>query len=178
MLVLRDRSPIEERSLEFDGLAIWVLVSAFAAVAAATFWLIASAAQTSGPATYLASAIVGSAMIGAWIFGYPRRAAMPAMSFVLACALAWLPLAFPMDGALLRDAAGTPPSRLYLVIGFYVGGLGLIVLAFAIFGFLMPLASAILALRRNIPGSRATVLLHAALCAGALLVLVVTRIVA
>jgi hypothetical protein len=178
MRVLHDRSLVEERSLEFDGLAIWVLVSAFAGVAAATFWLIASATQTSSLATYLTSALVALAIIAAWILGYPRRAAIPAMSFVFVCAIAWLPLLFEMDGALLRDAAGTPPSHLYLVIGFYVGGLGLVVLAFAIFGFFIPFVGAFLALRRNVPGSRTAVLLHTALCAGALLILVVTRIVA
>jgi hypothetical protein len=111
-----------------------------------------------------------------WVLGYPRRAAIPAMSFALVCAIAWLPFFFDMDGALLRDAAGVPASRLNVIAGFYIGGLGLVLLAFAVFGFLVPLAGALLALRRRLVGARSTVVLHIVLGLSAALVMALSRL--
>ena len=169
------RSILEDRSIEFDGLAIAMLALGFAGVSGFTFWILSSASQSVGVAVWIASALVGLGVISAWTFGYPRRAAIPAMSFVFVLAIALLPYVFDLNGALLREAAGAPPSRVYIAAGLYVGGLGIVVLAFLIFGFIGPLVGAILARRRREPHAASTLRLHIALGLGAVAILVGSR---
>jgi hypothetical protein len=170
------RSLLDDRTIEFDGLAIALLASAFACVGALTAWLVGSAAQTFSPPVFMAGALVGAAVTGAWIVGYPRHAAMPAMALVLLIAMIVLPVFFRMDGALLREAAGTPPGHLYVAIGLYVGGLGVAFLSFMVFGFFAPLAGAWLRLRRGERGARSTLALHCALTAMALMLTFFPRV--
>jgi hypothetical protein len=162
------RSPLDDRTIEYDGLAVVLLASAFAGVAGLTVWLVGSAAQTFAPSAFVAGAIVGAAVVGAWIVGYPRHAAMPAMALVMLIVMIVMPIFFPMDGMLLREAAGTPPGHLYIAMGLYVGGLGVAFLAFMMFGFFAPLAGAWLRLRRREKGARNTLVLHCALTTTAL----------
>ena len=162
------RSLLDDRTIEYDGLAVVLLASAFASVGALTVWLVGSAAQTFAPSIFVAGAVVGAAVVGAWIVGYPRHAAMPAMALVMLIAMMMLPIFFSMDGALLREAAGAPPGHLYIAIGLYVGGLGVAFLAFMVFGFFAPLAGAWLRVRRGEQGARNTLALHCALTGTAL----------
>jgi hypothetical protein len=130
--------------------------------------VIGSAAQTFDLTVFAASALVGAAVIAAWIAGYPRRAAIPAMALVMLIAMLAMPVFFNMDGVLLREAKGAPASRLYIIMGLYVGGLGVAFLAFLAFGFIGPLVSALLALRRGEKHARQTVMLHGVLTFSAL----------
>jgi hypothetical protein len=158
-----ERSLLDDRHIEYDDLAVVLFVCAFLGIAALTVWVIGSAAQTFEAPVFVAGALVGAAVIGAWIAGYPRRAAIPAMALVLLIAMLVMPVFFDMDGALLREAAGAPVSRIYVVMGLYVGGLGVAFLAFLVFGFFGPLAGAVLALRRHEKHARETLALHGVL---------------
>lgn len=158
---MTERSLLDERNIEFDGLAIVLLLCAFVGVAALTVWVVGSAAQTFDAGVFAAGVAVGAAVIAAWIMGYPRYAALPAIALVLLLAMRVMSAFFDMDGALLREASGTPVSRLYVAMGLYVGGLGVAFLAFLVFGFLGPLAGAILAFRRREAHARRTLALHA-----------------
>lgn len=169
------RPLLDERKIEFDGLAVTLFACAFAGVGILTAWIAGSAAQRFDVAILAAGAAVGAAVVVAWIFGYPRRAAIPAMSLVILIAMIALPALFQMDGALLREASGAPASRIYVVMGLYVGGLGLIFLAFVVFGFLGPLAGAALALKRGEKQARETLGLHCALTAAALALILIPR---
>jgi hypothetical protein len=162
------RSLLEDRVIEFDGLAITLLLCAFVGIGALTAWAAGSAAQRFDVAIVMAGAAVGAAVTGAWVFGYPRRAAIPAMALVILVAMIGLPAIFEMDGALLREAGNAPASRLYVAMGLYVGGLGVAFLAFMVFGFVGPLVGAALALKRGEKRSRETLALHCALTAAAL----------
>jgi hypothetical protein len=53
-------------------------------------------------------------------------------------------------------------------MGLYIGGLGLLFLAFIVFGFVTPLLGAVLRLRRGESGARASLYLHLVLCAAAI----------
>lgn len=170
------RSVLEDRTIEFDGLAIAILALGFAGISGFAFWILSSAAQSLGVAVCIASPLVGLGVIGGWILGYPRRAAIPAMSFVLVLAIAILPYVFDLNGALLREAAGAPASRVVLAAGLYVGGLGVLVLAFLVFGFIGPLIGAVLAVRGRLPDATSTLRLHIALGLGAVAVLVASRL--
>lgn len=158
-----ERSLLDGRHIEYDDLAVVLLLCAFFGVGALTVWVVGSAAQTFGAPVFVAGALVGAAVIGAWIVGYPRRAAIPAMALAMLIAVLAMPAFFDMGGALLREAEGAPASRLYVVMGLYVGGLGVAFLAFMVFGFLGPLVGALLALRRREKGARETLMLHCAL---------------
>jgi len=162
------RSILEDRIIEYDGLAIVMFALAFAGLATAVALLVAGATQALDAKTIAAGAIVAAGVIGAWIAGYPRRAAIPMMSLVMLCAILILPAVFDMDGMLLREAAGTPVSHLYVAMGLYISGLGFAFLAFIVFGFFCPLAGALLAVRRGEPGARQTLMLHGVLCVIAL----------
>jgi hypothetical protein len=157
------RSILEDRTIEFDGLAIAILALGFAGVSGGAFWILSSASQSMDVVVWIASALVGLGTIVAWIFGYPRHAAIPSMSFIFVLAVALLPYAFALNGALLREAESAPISRVYVAAGLHVGGLGIVALAFLIFGFLGPLVGAILALRRGVPGAALALRLHIAL---------------
>lgn len=154
--------------IEFDGLATTMLACLFLGVAALTVWLLGSAARTFDASVVVAGALVGAAVTGGWILGYPRRAAIPAIALAVLVAVLLLPVFFDLNGALLRESAGTPGSRLYVAMGLYVGGLGVFFLAFMVFGFFVPLAGAALAFRRREKGARETLVLHCALTAIAL----------
>jgi hypothetical protein len=169
------RSILEDRTIEFDGLAIAILALGFAGISAFVFWILSSATQSTGAPVWIASALVGFGVIIAWIFGYPRHAAVPAMSFVV-LAIALLPHIFNLNGALLREAAGAPASRVAIAAGLYVGGLGLVVLGLLIFGFIGPLIGAILAHRRGVPAAASSLRLHIALGLGAVAILVASRV--
>ncbi len=173
----QNRFPLEDRVIEFDGLAITVLILAFIGVSAAAFWIISAAAQNTGALTYIVSALIGLGIALAWIVGYPRRSAMPAMALVIVCALAWLPYIFRLDGALLRDSGGTPVSHLYLVAGLYVGGVGLVLLALSLVGFIAPLIGAILAVRQGRPGAHKVLALHVSLLIASVAILTFSRVV-
>jgi hypothetical protein len=164
------RSILENRSIEFDGLAIVILALGFAGVSGFVFWILSSATQSVDTSIWIASAFVGFGVIPAWIFGYPRHAAIPAVSFVFVLAIAILPYVFDLNGALLREAAGAPPSRVAIAAGLYVGGLGVVVLAFLIFGFIGPLVGAVLAYRRRELHAVSTLRLHIALGLGAVVI--------
>ena len=163
------QSILEERHIEFDGLAVVMLGLGFTGVAAATIWLAGSAAQRFDAPVWLAGGTVGAAMIAAWIVGYPRRAAMPAMAMVVLVATLLLPRMFNMKGALLREAAGTSAEHLYIAMSVYIAGLSVSLLALLVFGFLVPLCGAMLGLRRHGKRARETLLLHGVLTGVALL---------
>jgi hypothetical protein len=169
------RSVLEDRVIEFDGLAITLLLCGFAGIGALTVWLAGSAAQRFDAPMIAAGALVGAAVTGAWIFGYPRRAAIPAMALVMLVAMIALPAIFEMDGALLREAGDAPASRLYVAMGLYVGGLGVAFLAFTVFGFFGPLVGAVLALKRGEKQARETLALHCVLTAAALALILFPR---
>ena len=160
---MAERSLLDERHIEFDDLAVVLFICAFFGIGALTVWVVGSAAQTFAAPVFVAGALVGAAVIGAWIVGYPRRAAIPAMALVMLVAMLVMPAFFDMDGALLREAEGAPVSRVYIAMGLYVGGLGVMFLAFMVFGFLGPLVGAVLALRRREKHARETLMLHGAL---------------
>src|SRR5262245_19417763 len=164
------RSILEDRTIEFDGLAVAMLALGFVGVSGFVFWILSSASQSMGVPVWIASALIGLGVVIAWTFGYPRRAAIPAMSFIFVLAVAVLPYVFDLNGALLREAAGAPASRVAIAAGLYVGGLGVFVLAILVFGFIGPLAGAILALRRGAPAAAAALRLHIALGVGAIVV--------
>lgn len=157
------RSEFEDRHIEFDGLAIVMLALGFAVVTVVAAWLAGSAAQRFDMPILAAGGAVGAGVIVAWIFGYPRRAAMPAMAMVVLVALLILPRIFNMNGALLREAAGTPVAHLYVAMGLYVAGLSFILLMLLVFGFLLPLVGAVLGLKRHEQGARETLMLHGVL---------------
>lgn len=163
------RSILEERHIEFDGLAIVMLALGFAGVAAATVWLAGSAAQRFDTPVWLAGGAVGAGMIAAWIVGYPRRAAMPGMAMVVLLATLLLPRLFNMNGALLREAAGAPAEHLYIAMSIYIAGLSVSLLALLVFGFLVPLCGAVLGLKRHEKHARETLVLHGVLTGLALL---------
>ena len=169
------RTILDDRIIEFDGLAVTLLTCAFAGVAVLTVWLAGSAAQRFDLPILAASAAVGVAVTGAWIFGYPRRAVIPLMALAILVAMITLPAIFEMDGALLREAGNAPASRLYVAMGLYVGGLGVFFLAFMVFGFVAPLVGAILALRRGEKRARETLKLHCVLLAAALALILFPR---
>lgn len=169
------RSLLDEREIEFDGLAVTLLVCAFLGVSALTVWLAGSAAQRFDLPMIASGVLVGAAVTAAWIVGYPRRAAIPAMALVILIAMVLLPTVFQMDGALLREASGAPRSRIYVVMGLYVGGLGVAFLAFMVFGFFGPLVGAVLALKRREKRARETLVLHCALTAAGLALVVMPR---
>jgi hypothetical protein len=164
------RSILEERHIEFDGLAIIMIALAFAGVAAATVWLAGSSAQRFDAPVWLSGGAVGAAVIAAWIVGYPRRAAMPAMAMVVLLAILLLPRLFNMNGALLREATGTPVEHLYIAMGIYIAGLSLSLLALLVFGFFIPLCGAVLGLVRQEKHARETLVLHGVLTGLALLI--------
>ncbi len=151
---------LEDRTIEYDGLAITMLALGFIFIAALTVWIAGNAAQRFDAPVFATAALVGTAVCAAWCFGYPRYAAIPAMALVILLAAITLPLVFDMNGALLREASGTPPSRIYVAMGLYVGGLGVGFLAFMVFGFLGPLAGAVLRLKRRETGARFSLILH------------------
>jgi hypothetical protein len=159
---------LDPRHIEFDGLALTLFALTFVTVSVATAYVIASTAETMDALTVLASVLVAAGVIAAWIYGYPRHAAIPAMSLVFVCAILALPFVFDMNGALLREAAGAPASRVYVAMGLYVGGLGVLLLAFLVFGFLVPLAGSVLRVRRREDRSRETLMLHLKLCGAAI----------
>lgn len=160
---MEKRSLLDDRHIEYDGLAVVLFICAFLGVAALTVWVVGSAAQTFAVPVFVAGALTGAAVVGAWILGYPRRAAIPAMALVVLIAMLAMPAFFNMNGALLREAAGAPASRVYVAMGLYVGGLGVAFLAFLVFGFFGPLAGAVLAMRRREKHARDTLLLQCAL---------------
>ncbi len=170
------RSPYPDRELELDVLALLLLGLAGAGVAAAAFGVVQAMAPGSGVSAVLAALTVSAATLLAWIFGYPQRAALPAMASVLVCAFAALPLVFSLHAPFLTDAQGVPPGRLHLIAGLYVGGTALILLAFCVFGFLLPLAGAVRARLRRLPASGATLTIHLGLIAAAGLFLAVCRL--
>jgi hypothetical protein len=170
------RSLLDDRVIEFDGLAITLLGCAFLGVGALTVWVVGNAAQRFDASIFAAGAMVGAAVTAAWIFGYPRRAAIPAMALAILAAMIALPAVFEMDGALLREAGGAPVSRLYVVMGLYIGGLGVFFLAFMVFGFFAPLTGAILALKRGEKQARKTLALHCVLLAAALTLILFPRV--
>ena len=170
------RSLLDDRVIEFDGLAITLLLCAFIGVGALTVWVVGSAAQRFDAPVLAAGAAVGAAVTAAWVFGYPRRAAIPAMALAILSAMIALPVFFEMDGALLREASGAPISRLYVVMGLYIGGLGVFFLAFMVFGFFAPLAGAILALKRGEKQARKTLALQCGLLAVALALILFPRV--
>jgi hypothetical protein len=169
------RSLLEDRVIEFDGLAVTLLACAFVGIGSLTVWLAGSAAQRFDALMVVAGAVVGAAVTAAWIFGYPRRAAIPAMALVMLVAMIALPAIFEMDGALLREAGDAPASRLYVAMGLYVGGLGVAFLAFMVFGFIGPLVGAVLALKRGEKQARETLALHCVLTAAALALILFPR---
>jgi hypothetical protein len=171
-----ERSLLDDRHIEYDDLAVVLFICAFIGIAALTVWIVGSAAQTYEAPVFVAGALVGAAVIGGWIVGYPRYAAIPAMALVMLLAMLAMPAFFDMDGALLREAEGAPASRVYVVMGLYVGGLGVAFLAFMVFGFLGPLAGAFLALRRREKYARQTLILHCALTFVALVLVFFPRI--
>jgi hypothetical protein len=142
---------LDPRHIEFDGLALTLFALTFVTVSVATAYVIASTAETMDALTVLASVLVAAGVIAAWIYG------------ILA-----LPFVFDMNGALLREAAGAPASRVYVAMGLYVGGLGVLLLAFLVFGFLVPLAGSVLRVRRREDRSRETLMLHLKLCGAAI----------
>src|SRR5262245_10943086 len=137
--LMGNRSLLDERHIEYDDLAVVLFILAFLGVAALTTWMVGSAAQTFAAPVFGAGALVGAAVIGAWIFGYPRRAAIPAMALAMLLATLLMPAFFDLSGMLLREAAGAPASRVYVAMGLYVGGLGVAFLGFMVFGFFGPL---------------------------------------
>lgn len=159
---------LDPRHIEFDGLALALFAFAFCMIAGVTALLIGNAARSMDALTIVASALIAAGVIAAWIYGYPRHAAIPAMSFVFVCAILALPHVFDMNGALLREAAGAPASRVYIAMGLYVGGLGVLLLAFLVFGFIVPLVGAVLRVRRGEDRSRETLVLHLVLCGAAI----------
>ncbi len=165
---MSDRLPLDERSIEYDGLAIVLLAAAFLICGAGIASILSLATQTFDAGIVAAAGVVALAVLAAWIFGYPRRAAIPAIALVLLCAMEFLPVIFSMDGALMREAAGSPASRVYVVKGLYVGGLGVALLALLVFGFFCPLAGAVLGLRRREAKAREVLIVHALLTGGAL----------
>jgi hypothetical protein len=170
------RPLLDDRAIEFDGLAIVLMACAFLGVGVLTVWVVGSAAQRFDAPVLVAGAAVSAAVMAAWIFGYPRRAAIPAMALAILAAMIALPAVFEMDGALLREAVGAPASRLYVVMGLYVGGLGVFFLAFMVFGFFAPLAGAILGLKRGEKQARETLALHCVLLAAALALILFPRV--
>lgn len=158
------KTSLDPRHIEFDGLANIMFALAFLLVAGALALIIGNATQALDAPVIAAASLIAAGVIAAWIVGYPRYAAIPAMSLVLMCGLLILPLVFDMNGALLREATGTPVARLYIAIGLYIGGLGLVFLAFILFGFIGPLVGAMLRLKRGEPHARETLTLHLMLC--------------
>jgi hypothetical protein len=158
-----ERSLLDDRRIEYDDLAVALFICAFVGVAALTVWVVGSAAQTFAAPVFVAGALTGAAVVGAWILGYPRRTAIPAMALVALIAMLVMPAFFDMDGALLREGVGAPASRVYVAMGLYVGGLGVAFLAFLVFGFFGPLAGAVMAARRRDKHARETLVLHCAL---------------
>ena len=157
------RSIFEDRVIEFDGLAITMLACAFIGVSGLTVWAVSSAANSFYPPMIAVGAIVGAAVIAAWIFGYPRRAALPSIALVVLIAMMVLPSLSQVDGPFLQEAAGAASSRLYVAMALYISGLGFFFLAFMLFGFFVPLVGAVLALRRGEKGARGTLILHCVL---------------
>lgn len=170
-----DRRILDDRVIEYDGLAVVMLAAAFVGVSVVAGWMVSASAQVFDLRVVVASAVMGAAVIGAWIVGYPHRAAIPAVAIVILCAMIVLPIMFRMDGALLREGVGTPPGRLYVAMGLYIGGIGVAFLAFLVFGFFGPLAGAILGLRRGEKRARETLALHAALTAAAMALVFLPR---
>jgi hypothetical protein len=170
-----DRSMLEERDIEYDGLAVVLFICSFVGIAALTAWMIGSAAQTFSPLVFVAGALVAAAVNGAWIFGYPRRAAIPAMSLVMLLSLLLVPAFFDVDGLLLREAEGAPSSVIHVAVGLYVGGLGIAFLAFMVFGFLGPLIGAVQGLLRGEKRARETLVIHCVLTFAALVLVFFPR---
>jgi len=148
------------RPLEIDGLALTLLILAFVGVTATCWWLLSQASQADLAPVLTASLIIGAATIAAWLYGYPRRVLGASLALVALAALVYLPRLFVVDGVLLRETSGVPPSRLVTVIGLNVGGLGVAFLAFLIAGFAGPLWGTIVALRRHLPGASRTLTLQ------------------
>lgn len=170
------RSPYTDRELELDGLALLLLALAGAGVTAAAAGLVQSIAPESGPAGLAAALLMAGGTVLGWIFGYPWRAALPAMASVFVCGFAVLPLVFQLQPPFLTDAAGVPPSRLHLIAGLHVGATGLAVLAFCLFGFLIPLTGAVRARLRRAPSSSVTLAIHLGLIAMAAAILALCRL--
>jgi len=163
------RSILEDRVIEYEGLAI-------AGIGAAAAWMISSSAQRFDAGVIVAGAVVGASVNGAWILGYPRRAAIPAMALAILIAMIALPMIFDMDGALLREATDTPASRVYVAMGLYIGGLGVVFLALIVFGFIGPLVGAYLGLKRGEKRARETLTLHCALTGAAIALIFLPRV--
>lgn len=158
-----------DRVIEYDSLAVVLMGISFVAVSALTSWLVAGAAQRADIAVIVAGAIVGAATIGAWIVGYERRAAIPAMALVFLIAIIALPMAFDMNGAFLQEVqAGGASRRVYVAMGVYIGGLGIAFLSLMLFGFFGPFVGAYLGLRRGEVRARETLALHGLLTGAAL----------
>ncbi|MDP3739211.1 MAG: hypothetical protein Q8R02_17605 [Hyphomonadaceae bacterium] len=157
------------RPLEIDGLALILLVLAFVGVSAACWWLLSQASQADLAPVLAASIVIGSATISAWLYGYPRRVLGASLALVALAALVYLPRLFVVDGVLLRESTGVPPSRLVTVIGLNVGGLGIAFLAFLVAGFAGPLWGTIVALRQRLPGASRTLTLQLKLILSAII---------
>lgn len=154
--------------IEYDGLAVVMLALACAGVGAVAAWMVSASSQRFDPSVGVAGLLVGAAVTGAWVLGYPRRAAIPAMALVVLVAMIALPMAFDMNGALLQEAENTPASRVYVAMGLYIGGLGVAFLGLVVFGFFGPLVGAWLGLKRGEKRARETLVLHCVLTGAAL----------
>lgn len=168
-------SPFKDRRLEFDGLAWSITIPILVALVLAAYWLCLSLDGDKPVIAAAASVAVSAGVLAAWVLGYPQRSAIPSVSFVLVCALAAAPIVFDISGPLLRDTRGVAPSTLSVVVGLYVGGLGLIMMGFALFGFILPLIGAIRAVLRKEHRAQGTLLIHVALALGALAAIIVAR---